>query len=73
MCRSAAPTPTTATRFDDALNTDQPAGRLIFEAFAPNGVADIPAYDLANEEGSEDFDTLYDATFGAFDKRYGLC
>lgn len=59
--------------FDDALDTDQPTGRLIFEAFAPNGVDDIPAYDLANETGTVDFDTLYDATYGAFRKLYNLC
>lgn len=64
--------------FDDARNTDQPLGKLIFEAFAPNGIADIPLYDRLNagdELNADDvsFDELYDATYGAFRKRYDLC
>ncbi len=61
--------------FDDSLDTSEPVGRLIFEAFAPNGVEDIPRYDELNEtdEDYDAFDDLFEATFGEFRKRYKLC
>jgi len=65
--------------FDDAREPGQPLGDLIFEAFAPNGLADRERYNELNEASFDDdaameaFDALYDATYGAFSKRYKLC
>lgn len=60
--------------FDDDNHTDTPLGKLIFEAFAPNGLADIPRYNELNEDEDEyeAFDELYEATYGAFSARYEL-
>jgi hypothetical protein len=74
--------------FDGQDSTSEPLGRLLFEAFSPNGVADIERYDEVSESiddgefeyGSEEhdaarteFDAIYEAVYGEFRKRYELC
>lgn len=75
----------TDAEFEDDKRTDQPLGRIIFEAFAPNGADDIAVFeeletsiddgeveDEALDEAQAKFDELYEATYGAFSKRYDL-
>jgi hypothetical protein len=73
--------------FDGQDDAEEPLGRLLFEAFAPNGTDDIPRYlelmyaidDGDVEEGpaldaaQKEFDALQEAVYDGFRKRYGLC
>jgi len=74
--------------FDGQDMSDEPLGRLLFEAFSPNGVADIERYDAVSqsiddgelEYGSPEhdaaqaeFDAMDEAVYGEFRKRYELC
>ena len=74
--------------FDGQDGSDEPLGLLLFEAFAPNGVADAKRYEKLSqsiddgelEYGStehdaaqDEFDAMHEAVHGAFRQRYELC
>jgi len=74
--------------FDGQDRPGEPLGDLLFEAFSPNGIADIERYEEVSqsiddgeveygtpehEAAQAEFDAMYEAVYGGFRKRYDLC